>query len=61
MFDLSKRLNVMLLNCENSADVHTLPCVKTDSKWEAGIKHKELSWVLCDGLERLGGEGGKEA
>lgn len=61
MSDLSKRLNVVLLNWESIADIYALPCVKTDSWWEAGIKHKELRWALHDGLEGPGGEGGKEA
>ena len=35
--------------------MHTTMC-KIDSQWEAAIKHRELSSVLCDDLE--GWDGG---
>ena len=35
---------------------------KITSWWEAGVQHRELSSVLCDGLEGWeGGGGGREA
>ena len=29
---------------------------KTASKWGVAVKHRELSWVLCDDLEGLDGD-----
>ena len=34
---------------------------KTGSYWEPAVKHKELSWVICDDPEGWDGWNGEEA
>ena len=41
---------------ESSTNICMLPCVK-HSWWEAAVKHRELSMVLCDDLVRWGRSG----
>ena len=40
--------------------IYTIMC-KTDSWWEAAVKHRDLSLALCDGLNGWDEEKGSEA
>ena len=39
--------------------IYTTKC-KGDSLWEVAAKHREISLVICDHLERWDREGGRE-
>ena len=40
--------------------IHTCTQTHKDSSWGAAVEHRELSSVLCDGLEGWDGGGGRE-
>lgn len=46
---------------EVEADLCAPPCVKREGWWGAAVRPRELSSVLCDGLDGRDEGGGREA
>lgn len=45
------KLKDMTVNWEMRFDIYTVPCVKINSQWEAGVQRREVGSVLCNDLD----------